>query len=216
MFHCLVNIMIKVENSKMYTLRKSLFGKHTFGGPPKHKGATPVDSAVSTHLLLTLDLRDKKLPFSSDSLRYLPLYFPLKYGYGGPSMQYSVISDDEIKIHYLSNPVPDSEDSCYVKVSEFPRVRFSLGDLIENDDPIDWFTITVGGEPTLDHKPDQCLNATCIHYKTEPNVDLICSLPPIKFKRSPDIWWEFEGAYLLFYFWLCRGCNSIITSNRAT
>lgn len=207
--------MLKINSKKMFTLKQSLWGSHIFGGPANHVGIIPPKTDIPIHLLLTLDLQDKKIPFSSDNLRYLPLYYPLKYGLGGASMQYEVLSDSKIRIIYMSDPLPDDDDRTYVKVDTFPKLRFKIDQEIDNDDNIDWFTITIGGKPTLDHESDTCLNKLCKHYKSDKETDLLCSLPPIKLKK-PELWWEFENAYMLFYFWLCRGCNTIITSNRST
>jgi hypothetical protein len=90
-----------VRNTQMFTMTPKASGHHMFGGHADHRGATPRNSSIPTHKLLTLDLRDPLLPFRSDTLHRLPLYYPLKYGSGGPSMQYLVISDDEIDIFFI-------------------------------------------------------------------------------------------------------------------
>ena len=200
----------------MFTMTPKASGLHMFGGRANHRGATPRGSSIPVHKLLSLDLRDPILPFKSEALQQLPLYYPLKYGFGGSSMQYLIISDDEIEIFYISHSEPDSDQVAYVKVESFPSVRYSLDRHIPNDDHIDWFTITIGGSCTLDHSADRCQNSRCPMYRAKPQVDLIASIPPVPIPGHKDIWWEFEGGYLLFYFWLCRGCQAIITSNRAT
>lgn len=52
------------------------------------------------HLLLQLDLRDSLVPIEAKDtpLTYLPLYYPLRYGWGGGEVQYSVDSDEKITI----------------------------------------------------------------------------------------------------------------------
>ena len=208
--------MIDVRDTMFYPLQESEGGLHVFGGAPSHRGVTPTGSDVPVHKLLTIDLHDDSVPFSSDSIDFLPLYHPLKYGFGGPSMQYSVVSNDEIHILHLSDPEPDPAEVAYVKVDAFPEIRFSAKPAIQNDDDIDWFTLTLGGTGTLDHQSDPCENESCPNYHKEPDVDLIASIPPKPIPGHEDIWWEFEGASMLFYFWLCRGCKTIIASNRST
>ena len=131
-------------------------------------------------------------------------------------MQYAVESNEEIRILHMSDPEPDSPDEAYVKVDAFPEIRYAAQPPISDGDAIDWFTLTLGGTETLDHKPDQCKNVDCKNFNAEPDVSLIASVPPKPIPTHPEIWWEFEGAYMLFYFWLCRGCNTIIASNRST
>jgi hypothetical protein len=131
-------------------------------------------------------------------------------------MQYSVVSDQQIQILYLSDPNPDPPDEVYVKVDAFPEIRYAARPPIPNDKGIDWFTLTLGGTGTLNHKSDQCENKDCRNYRADPDVDLIASIPPKPIPGHKDIWWEFEGAYMLFYFWLCRGCKTILTCNRCT
>ncbi len=208
--------MIEVRDRQLYPLVATDHGPHVFGGPVSHRGATPSGSSVPVHKLLSLDLHDDAIPFDSYAIRYLPLYYPLKYGFGGPSMQYSVVSDEEIHILYMSDPTPDPPDEAYVEIEAFPEIRYAAQSPIHNDDAIDWFTLTLGGTRTLDQKSDQCENKPCPNYHAEPDVDLIASIPPKPIPGHEDIWWEFEGAYMLFCFWLCRGCDTILTSNRST
>ena len=207
--------MLNIRDNSQFNLDADPSGRHVFGGPPTHKGATPIGSSVSTHKLLTLDLECRHLLFDSNSFRFLPLYYPLKYGGGGPAMQYSVLSDEAIEIIYLSDE-PDVPDSQYVRVDAFPEVNYSIGKQITPDDHIDWFTLTIGGSETLDHSPDSCKNPKCDLFNQSGQGQLLASVPPIPIAGYDEIWWEFDGAYMLFYFWLCNGCNTIITSNRST
>lgn len=208
--------MIRVLSKQMFTMIPDRSGNHIFGGPPCHHGATPKNTSVPLHMLLSLDLTDSRLPFRSDTLKFLPLYYPLKYGSGGSSVQYRIVSDERIEIIYLSDPEPDPEERAYVKIESFPEVPYSIGKAIPNDDSIDWFTTTIGGTCTLDHESDWCLNPQCPYYNTESKTDLIASIPPAPIDGHDDVWWDFQGSYMLFYFWLCRGCNGIIASNRCT
>jgi hypothetical protein len=208
--------MIEVRDNHCYPMIAQVNGQHVFGGPVSHRGAIPAGTSVPLHKLLVVDLNDRKVPFSSSTLHFLPLYYPLKFGFGGPSMQYAVVSDQEIRILYMSAPEPDPADLAYVKVDAFPEVRYAVQPAIPKDKPLDWFTLTLGGTGTLDHKSDQCQNTDCPKYHSEPDADLIASIPPIPIPGHEDIWWDFEGAYMLFYFWLCRGCKTIMASNRST
>src|SRR5688500_4357600 len=97
-----------LENGRPCRLRLSAAGPHRFGGAPAHRGVTPRGTRTPLHLLLLLDLADPNCPVRSDAgVRYLPLYYPLKYGVGGPTVQYAVASDDEIEILHLSDDAPD-------------------------------------------------------------------------------------------------------------
>ena len=207
--------MIEIAKSKCFPLSIDKNGKHIFGGLQKHNGVLPDDSNVPVHLLLTIDLSDTNIPVNSTNLKFLPLYYPLKYGLGGPSMQYEVVSDTEINIIYLSDPKPDDPDSAYVKVDAFPEINYMAQSPVDEND-LDWFTITIGGNATLDHESDRCENPNCPNYHTNTNTELIAAIPPIPIAGHDEIWWDFDGAYMIFYFWLCRGCNTIITCNRCT
>jgi hypothetical protein len=208
--------VIEIQDSRLYPLLPHDQGPHVFGGPATHAGSTPSGLSVPLHKLLTLDLHDPAVPFRSSKIRFLPLYYPLKYGYGGSSIQYSIISDKEIRILHMSDSEPNSEDEASVRVDAFPEIRYAAQAAISNDDSIDWFTMTLGGTGTLDHQSDQCENKECRNYHTDPDMHLIASIPPKPIPGHQDIWWDFDGAYMLFYFWLCRGCKTICASNRGT
>ena len=208
--------MIAITKSGFFPMEKQTTGVHFFGGPANHRGSTPEGSSVPLHKLLSLDLTDSNCPIRADGLRYLPFYYPLKYGYGGPSLQYEVLSDEKIRIVYMSDTTPDPQEDAYVKVESFPAVNYSILPSIPSDDDIDWFTITLGGQFTLDHTSDNCLNPNCSNFKSNVGCELLASIPPVPIEGHDDIWWEFEGAYMLFYFCICHGCNNIITFNWAT
>src|SRR6516165_9946704 len=83
-------------------------GMHRFGGPPAHTGVIPQGTDTPLHHFFSIDLSDINNPIRTDSdIRYLPLYYPLKYGQGGPRVQYSVLSNTEIRILYMSDEAPD-------------------------------------------------------------------------------------------------------------
>src|SRR5262249_48795929 len=97
---------------------------HRFGGLATHHGATPPGTETPLHLFLTLDLADANCPAQTDAaIRYLPLYYPLKYGRGGPGVQDCVVSDTEVQILHLSPDKPDEERQQYVKVPSLPESR---------------------------------------------------------------------------------------------
>lgn len=207
--------MLNFRDNLCYPLKFDPDGRHMFGGPATHRGTTPADSDVPVHLLLNLDLTDPAIPFTSPQLQRLPLYYPLKYGGGGPSMQYAIESDEEIRILYLSDP-PDNPEWTCVKVDAFPELPLKAEAPLPNDDALDWFTITLAGKPTLDHGCEPCQNPDCQFFEKVPEVDLLASVPPLEIPGHDEIWYEFSGAYMLFYFWYCRGCQTVITGNRAT
>jgi hypothetical protein len=209
--------MIEIRDSRCHPLAQKRFGRHVFGGRAFHRGSIPQGSTVPLHLLLTLDLSDPKCPFGgSGRLTKLPFYYPLKYGTGGSSVQYEVLSDEEIRIVYIDPPEADSDDVAYVKVPEFPELEYGILPPIGKDDPVDWFTITLRGTFTLDHSSNNCQNPGCRYFRREAEVHILAAIPPVKIDEMEELWWEFQGAYVLFYFCLCRGCNTIIAFNRCT
>ena len=206
--------MLNFKNHISQPLVDDKFGLHYFGGHADANGAVPVGSEISTHKLLLLDLSDPFLPFSSDSIRRLPLYYPLKYGGGGAVMQYSVVSENEIDIFYLSDGIPDEEDNWSVKVDAFPQTRFSVRN--QGKENSNWFEITVGNSDQRSGTPDVCQNRKCTRVNLEPNMDLVATVPPIPMKNENEIWWDFEEAYMVFCFWHCRHCGTIVADNRAS
>src|SRR5688572_13815326 len=97
-----------LKDGRPYRLQLASAGPHRFGGPPAHRGVTPRGTRTPLQLLLLLDLADPNCPVRSDSaVRYLALYYPLKFGGGGPTVQYAVTSDGAIEILYLSDDAPD-------------------------------------------------------------------------------------------------------------
>ncbi len=116
-----------LENYRPYRLVLGKAGPHRFGGSPAHDGAIPRGTNVAIHHFLSLDLSDANCPIRTESaIRYLPLYYPLKYGVGGPEVQYAVRSDKEIRILYLSDKKPDERGMQYVRVSSLPKSTAKL------------------------------------------------------------------------------------------
>jgi hypothetical protein len=207
--------MIERRDNSEHPLERDSAGRHVFGGSPYHKGITPKGSNVPTHRIFTIDLTDPALPFQSPELKTLPLYYPLKYGFGGPGMQYRVVSESEIEIIYMTDPEPDPDGEAYVKVAEFPEIRFRLLPALSKSDSLTFGIATLGGR--LDSAQDEpCMNQSCSSFKLADRCELLATIPPIPIEGRQDIWWEFEGAYMFFHFWYCRGCHTIITNNRCT
>lgn len=110
-----------LKNYRPFRLELGQEGRHRFGGTVAHSGAIPAGADIPLHLLLTLDLSDPQCPVeSSTDLQYLPLYYPLKFGFGGASVQYSVLSVSEIQIHSISGP-PNDQIEQYIKVDALPE-----------------------------------------------------------------------------------------------
>lgn len=231
-----------LKNDRPCRLRLGPVGPHRFGGQPAHGGITPPQTGTPLHLLLLLDLTDPNCPFESDgTTRYLPLYYPLKYGYGGPDAQYAVLSDREIKILYLSDPAPDPEDQQYVKVPDLPSssaqilplsyeeariLAFAGGFFQPNAD--DWKilnelnrehpVILIGGHRRLPVNAEDviCRNPECEFFNQRVWIDVIGEIPPVPIQGKDDFWYEYQGGDVEFWFVLCRYCRTIITFNVAS
>lgn len=210
-----MNQMLNRTSNLEHPLERDAAGRHVFGGTPIHQGITPPGSHVPTHRVFEIDLTDPQLPFRSDRLQKLPLYYPLKYGIGGPGMQYRVVSESGIEIIYMTDPKPDPEEVAYVKVNEFPEVKFKLLPGIASSDSLTFGIATLGG--ALDSEQDEpCMNPQCSCFKSAAQCELLASIPPVPIEGHDEIWWEFDGAYMFFHFWYCRAWDTIITNNRCT
>jgi len=189
-------------------------GPHRFGGPAVHEGIVPVGASVPLHLVLLLDLEDQPCPVRSDGLvRHLPLYYPLKYGFGGPAVQYRVASDSRIDILYLSDPTPDADEHQYVRVPELPS---SPAEIVP--DPGRDRSIVVGGSSRLPVNAGDvtCRNPACARFERRVEVDVIASVPPVAVGGTDDFWHEYQGGDFEFYFCLCRHCTTVIAFNVAS
>ncbi len=230
-----------LKDGQPYRLRLSSTGLHRFGGPPSHRGITPTNTDTPLHLMLLLDLADGNCPIVSDgTTRYLPLYYPLKYGYGGPAVQYAVLSDDEIELLYMSDDAPDAEDSQYVKVAQLPSSSAELlpltyeqaralalpGYLQPNADDLailrelerEHRLILIGGYDQLPINAGDviCRNPECKFFNRRVWLDLVASIPPVPINGAEDFWYEYEGGDMEFYFGLCRYCKTVIAFNVAS
>lgn len=188
-----------------------------------------------------LDLADNDCPIVSDGkVRYLPLYYPLKYGSGGPSVQYEVISDDKIRILYLSDDLPDPEDEQYVRVAQLPTSAAKILPLgyeearalafaggyfqpnvedrailteLEREHPL----ILIGGQRRLPVNAGDifCKNRKCEFYDRRVWVDVVAAIPPVPINGVEDFWYEYKGGHMAFYFAICHYCRTIIAFNVA-
>ena len=220
----------------------SEFGTHRFGGPPGHRGTVPPKTNVSLHHFLSIDLSDPNCPFDANgTARFLPLYYPLKYGYGGPEVQYGAVSDSEIKILHMSHWLPDKEDEQYVKISELPesqadvvplkyeeaRILAFAGGLYQSNaedsvilDRLDYNNFTsIGGRPWRKRHPNRpvmptCRNPECKWFNKGARTDSIAIIPTIPVNGSNEFWYEYKGG-ADFHFDLCTGCGTVIAFNVA-
>jgi hypothetical protein len=217
-------------------------GPHRFGGPVAHRGVTPARTDAPLHLLALLDLADENCPIRSDgTTRYLPLYYPLKYGFGGSSVQYAVVSDAQIEILHLSDDLPDADDDQYVRVAELPAsaaeilpLRYEEARAIEfaggyfQPNAEDWAIlnelereqplILVGGHRRLPVNAGDiiCQNRACQFFDRRVWVDVIAAIPPVPINSRQDFWHEYEGGDVKFYFVLCQYRRTIIAFNVAS
>lgn len=191
--------------------------------------------------MLLLDLSDANCPIESDgTIRHLPLYYPLKYGFGGPSVQYAVLSEDEISILYLSDETPDAEELQYVRVPELPArsaqivplnseeariLALAGGDSQPNATDLailqelsrEHELILIGGGERLPVNAGGviCRNPACDFLNRSVRVYVIAGIPPVPINGESEFWDEFQGAYMEFYFAFCPCCHTIIAFNVA-
>jgi hypothetical protein len=231
----------KLKDARPCRLRLDPAGPHRFGGKPAHRGVTPPHTDTPLHLFLLLDLSDANCPIESDgSVQHLPLYYPLKYGFGGPSVQYAVLSEDEISILYLSEQEADPAEHQYVQVPELPASSAEIVPLSYEEARILAFAggyfqpnaadraileglsrehalILIGGSDRLPVNAGDviCRNRQCKFCDQHVSVDVLAKIPPIPINGESDFWHEFEGACMEFYFALCPHCRTVIAFNVA-
>jgi hypothetical protein len=229
-----------LKDGRLCRLRLCTDGPHRFGGVPVHRGVTPANTDTPLQTILLLDLADGNCPIKSDgTTRYLPLYYPLKYG--APAVQYAVLSDDEIKILYMSDEVPAAEERKNVRVQQFPAssaeilpLRYEEARILEfvggyfqpnaNDSAIlrelehDHPIILIGGYRRLPVNAGDviCRNLECQFFNRRLWLDVVASIPPVPINGADDFWYEYKGANMELYFGLCRYCKTIIAFNVAS
>jgi len=230
-------------NEKPFRLVPSKTGVHKFGGRCTFSGIVPKKSKVPIQQLLLIDLRDVGAPFRTEpQTRYLPLLYPFKYGTGGPEIQYSIVSDSEIKILYLSDPLPDTPEHQYLKIEELPEQPLVLQALSYEEARCLTFMrenghfqpnrsdsailkkldvnnlITVGGRRRhITNAPDiVCHNAACECFNKRTHFEFVAAVPPIQINGKDAFWYEFQGGHVDFCFGFCYYCGSVIAFNVAS
>ena len=231
---------LSLDSRQPFRLVADSDGPHIFGGRSLHEGIIPTGSDVPIQLVLTLDLLDTNIPLQFDaSIKTLPLLYPFKYGCGGPEIQYSVRSESQIKIHFMSDPKPDDVGAQYVEVSELPKCAFRLEPFAYEEARILGFMnadaffqpnesdrmilnhldtanlISIGGyHPHIwDSMNTTCHNPQCQFFNERVNFETIALLPPISVCGDDVFWYEFQGAYMKFCFGLCRYCGAVFGTN---
>lgn len=112
-----------IPDSPAVTLTIATTGRHTFGGTRHDLSFSGTDISKPVHHFLTLDTFDRLCPIKSDVFTKLPLVYPLLYGAGGGEIQYTVVNDERIDVHHLSDCC---EDDPYVNHTELPLRNVSL------------------------------------------------------------------------------------------
>ena len=230
---------LRLTSERAFRLASSTDGRHRFGGPVRHKGIVPNGCDVPLQLVVELDLTDELVPIAADRpLNTLPLLYPFKYGGGGPVVQYSVISDSEIRILYMSDSTADDQESQYLQVRELPPLRLELVPLSyeqarvlayryydgyfapdEADREIlkqlDYpFHILIGGRRDyITNSGDIiCQNPECEYYQRRVRFKCFAMVPPIPVNGDTSFWYEFEGG-VYFCFGMCYSCGTMIAFN---
>lgn len=219
---------------------------HSFGGAPRHRGVVPSGQTVPMHLMLNLDLSDPLTPVEpvEGGPRFLPLYYPLRYGGGGGEVQYSVDSDSQITILSPLEELGTDDGSDYPYPDQFPERPVRLmpmsykqlralaasecGTNHHFDDPDKkadfeilkemgyWSMIRLGGgfSPIQGDIKWACQNNACEWKGKHVRVDVFASLKG----DLPDQMsvWGMYGSYVEIYFCLMSCCQTITTVNRCT
>lgn len=208
----------KLKDGRPCRMRLGLPGPHRLDGPP-HRGVVPPHTDTALHLLLLLDLANDACPFECEgTTRYLPLYYPLKYGSGGPSIQYAVVSDGDIKILYMSDDAPDAEDEQYVRLAQLPSASAQILPLSYEEARVLAFAgayfqpnaddrailnaltrehplVLIGGGRRLPLNAGDviCRNPECEFFNRRVWFDVIAAIPPITRQRSGRVLARISG-----------------------
>lgn len=213
---------------------------HEFGGPATHEGAIPFPNSVAMHRMLTLDLADEAVPIYAENcqLSFLPLYYPLRFGFGGGEAQYRIVSEHRIEVLHIGANSHDEES--YPHMDMFPRRTFQLQTI-----PYKHFRALLMSEQgrsftpsTEDRKLLRELDASRLSFlgdglltlggdtawqcknKTCPWSDQYASLHIFaRIAGSPCAGLEIFGQHgsdVQIYFGLCQMCGTIVTFNRCT
>lgn len=192
------------------------------------------------HRLLTLDMSDPLVPleFSGASIRYLPLYYPLRYGYGGGQAQYRVVSNTRIEVLNVNERGPDDDEypfmdhfperSVYLEPFTYEQFRALL--IAEEGDGFDLsrqdlrslrgikhehliqlggHVSTLGGDIRV-----RCKNPKCDWENTDTAVHVFARVSAVP-AADLLLFGEFSSDVEIYY-GFCRGCGTIVTCNRCT
>ena len=220
--------------------------RHRFGGSPCHDGVVPKKYKVPMHLMMILDMNDPLVPIEPDEsdVRFIPLYYPLRYGFGGGEVQYSVDSDDKITILSALHKEEVDEGEDYPYPDRFPELPASLvplsyvqhraivasehGSNHFNEDPeskadfqllkdLDYWKLVRFGNsfsPVQGGIQWPCQNKKCKWRGKPVRVDVFASFTGA-LTDEISIWGEY-GDSVEIYFCLMSCCKTITTVNRCT
>jgi hypothetical protein len=90
--------------------------KHTFGGPPAHRGATRDECGRLLHLLHRIDLDDPLIGIEIPGAQWLPFYYCFDFRVN--ALGYRLRTDDELTVFFWPNEPNVS------KVESFPNDDF--------------------------------------------------------------------------------------------
>ena len=230
------------SNEQPFRLIPAKKGTHQFGGACGFSGLAPKNSDVPIQQVLLIDLRDSDIPLATEpQIDFLPLLYPFKYGGGGPEIQYSIVSETQVEILYLSDPEPDDPEWQYLQVAELPQQPLALKALTYQEARCLTFMredgffqpnradlkilnkldvnnlIKLGGRRNhISNAPIiQCHNPKCDQHNKETVFQFVAMVPPIPVSGEDDFWYEFQGAHVDFCFGLCYYCGTIIAFNGA-
>lgn len=211
---------------------------HRFGGKPQHQIRGNNRKLTTLHCLYLLDCADPGLPSIVAGQRWLPLYYPLFNN--ACEFAYELLSDDEIKIHLVSEPPEEhfpydaypvvlpqrdvhlrtlSYEEEKTLVYYFNAEFANLGKAISVDDlkfvrdlgyP---FTQLGGIQYMTQGKPEQrCPNPKC-EYNDFSNMHTIFGVVWNNPVPGFQIWGEY-GDYSQLIYQICPKCHTIYVCNR--
>lgn len=230
------------EPARACIIKAAKNGKHQFGGVREDLRITGVNLPKPIQHVLSLSTADPLCPIKSSRFSVLPLLYPMLYGNGGGEIQYTVLSNTNIRIHHLSSYDPiddvllDSEALPQARValrplsygeerllcameSSFTNRRLSARDrarLRRCDDGKYW---RAGGrfDTCQGSMWTLCRNPACdwrdaFGGETKTGVSLIAIVQPTV-QQFGKIWGEYSED-VQFCFGYCPHCGAIIAENR--
>lgn len=107
---------------------------HWFGGSSSRRGVRPKGCLVDLHLVFDFDTHDPLFPVKLPNARRLPVYYG--FPYNGGAVGYSVVSDEEIVVHYMQTKKAEEGFPFEEFPSVFPRIPVRLEELEYEDQKI--------------------------------------------------------------------------------